>query len=110
LEFFLNPKIHLEYFSNVQMLGEPLGKKLCEGLVVSEKRLGIFIDQIFGASKSNWIFAFRRIGAGCGILRPTLEKYLLLGLGGTWEGGGYAVTSQGRLVKRGMLFLRKYSL
>jgi hypothetical protein len=37
-----------------------------------EKRLGFFIDQIFGASKSVWNFAFRRIGAGCGIRRPTL--------------------------------------
>ena len=37
----LNTKINLEYFSNVQMLGEPLGKMLCEGLVIFEKRLGI---------------------------------------------------------------------
>jgi hypothetical protein len=33
-----------------------LGKRLCEGLVVFEKRLGFFIDQNFGASKSDWIF------------------------------------------------------
>jgi hypothetical protein len=40
-----------------------------------KKRLGIFIDQIFGVSKTVWIFAFRRIGAGCRIRRPKLEKY-----------------------------------
>jgi hypothetical protein len=43
-------------FSNVQMLGEPLGKRLCEDLVIFENRFGIFIDQIFGGSKSVWIF------------------------------------------------------
>ena len=32
-------------FLNVQMLGEPLGKKLCEGLVIFEKPFRIFIDQ-----------------------------------------------------------------
>jgi hypothetical protein len=53
---FLNPKFHLDCFLNVQMLGEPLGKKLCEELVNFESRLGFFIDQIFGASKSDWIF------------------------------------------------------
>jgi len=39
-------------FFNVQMFGEPLGKRLCEGLVVFEKRLGLFIDQFFGGSIS----------------------------------------------------------
>jgi hypothetical protein len=29
---------------------------VCGGLVIFEKRLGIFIDQIFGGSKSDWIF------------------------------------------------------
>ncbi len=38
---FLNPKFHLEYFWRVQMLGEQLGKRLCEDLVNFEKRLGI---------------------------------------------------------------------
>ena len=53
---FLNIKFHLECFSNVQMLGEHLGKWLCEGLVNFENRFRIFIDQIFGGSKSDWIF------------------------------------------------------
>jgi hypothetical protein len=59
----------------VQKLGEQLGIRLWEGLVIFENRLGIFIDQIFGVSKTVWIFAFRRIGAGCRIRRPKLEKY-----------------------------------
>ncbi len=92
MEFFLNPKIHLEYFSNVQMLGEPLGKRLCGGLVVFENHLGFFIDQIFGASKSDWIFLKRFDAAWSRNRGPTLQKYPLLGLGGTWEGGGDAVT------------------
>jgi hypothetical protein len=49
LGFFLNPQIHLECFWYVQMLGEPLGKWLCEDFVNFESRLGFFIDQIFGA-------------------------------------------------------------
>jgi hypothetical protein len=40
----------------VQKLGEHLGKRLCEGLVVFENHLGFFIDQILGASKSDGIF------------------------------------------------------
>jgi hypothetical protein len=59
-------------FFNVQKLGERLGKRLCEDLVNFKKRLGFFIDQIFGTSKSDWNFAFRRNGAGFGIRRPTL--------------------------------------
>jgi hypothetical protein len=38
------------------MLGEPLGKMLCEGLVIFEKRLGFFIDQFFGGSISDQNF------------------------------------------------------
>jgi hypothetical protein len=38
------------------MLGEPLGKELCEDLVNFENRLGFFIDQILGASKSDGNF------------------------------------------------------
>jgi hypothetical protein len=38
------------------MLGEPLGKRLCEDLVIFENPFRIFIDQIFGGSKSDWIF------------------------------------------------------
>ena len=59
-------------FFNGHNLGEPLGKRLCEDLVNFESRLGIFIDQIFGVSKSDWNFVFRCIGAGCGILTPSL--------------------------------------
>jgi hypothetical protein len=43
-------------FFNGQMLGEPLGKRLCEDLVNFENPFRIFIDQIFGGSKSDWIF------------------------------------------------------
>jgi hypothetical protein len=35
------------------MLWKPLGKRLCEGLVIFEKRLGFFIDPIFGGSISD---------------------------------------------------------
>lgn len=55
LEFFLNPN-PFGMFSDVQMLGEPLGKKVRGGLVIFENHLGLFIDQIFGASKSDWKF------------------------------------------------------
>ena len=40
-----------------RLLGEPLGKRLCEGLVIFESRFRNFIDQIFGTSKSGWIFS-----------------------------------------------------
>ena len=33
-EILLNTKFHLECFWDVQMFGEPLGKRLCEGLVI----------------------------------------------------------------------------
>ena len=55
-EILLNPKFHLEWFWDVQMLWEPLGKMLCEGLVIFKNRFGIFIDQIFGGLKSDWNF------------------------------------------------------
>jgi len=69
---FLNPKFHLEYFWRVQMLGEQLGKRLCEDLVNFERRLGFFIDQIFGASKSDWIFLKRFDAAWSRNRGPTL--------------------------------------
>jgi hypothetical protein len=56
VEILENPQFHLEYFSNVQRLGERLGKRLCEDLVIFENPFRIFIDQIFGGSKSDWIF------------------------------------------------------
>jgi hypothetical protein len=60
---------------DLQILGEPLGKMLCGGLVIFEKRLGFFIDQNFGASKSDWIFLKRFDAAWCRIRRPTLRKF-----------------------------------
>ncbi len=54
------------------MLGEPLGKRLCEDLVNFAKRLGFFIDQIFGASKSDWIFLKRFDAAWSRNRGPTL--------------------------------------
>ena len=43
----MNTKFHLECFSNVLMLGEPLGKMLCEGLVIFENHLGNFYGSNF---------------------------------------------------------------
>ena len=83
LENLLNTKFHLECFLDVQMLGEPLGKKLCEGLVIFENRFRIFIDQIFGGSKSDWIFWELFELAECRIRRPTLRKF---GCGENWLG------------------------
>jgi hypothetical protein len=57
----------------VQKLGEPLGKMLCEGLVIFENRFGIFIDQIFGGSKSDWKFLSRGNETSF-IYRPTLQE------------------------------------
>jgi hypothetical protein len=36
-----------------RLLGEPLGKRLCEGLVNFENRFGFFIDQKIGGSISD---------------------------------------------------------
>jgi len=55
------------------MLGEPLGKRLCEDLVNFEKRLGFFIDQIFCVSKSDWNFLSRGNETSF-IYRPTLQE------------------------------------
>jgi len=75
VEILLNIKFHLEYFLDVQMLGKPLGKRLCEGLVIFENSFRIFIDQKLGGSISVSEIAFRPIGAGCRMTRPKLEKY-----------------------------------
>jgi len=41
-------------FCDVKMLEEQLEKRLCFGLVIFEKRFGIFINQKFGVSKTDW--------------------------------------------------------
>jgi len=69
------------------MLGEPLGKMLCEGLVIFENTFRIFIDQIFGESKSDWNFLKRFDLAECRIRRPTLWEF---GCGENWATGRYA--------------------
>ena len=56
-----------------------------------ENLFRFFIDQIFGGSKSDWIFLKRFIGADCRNRRPMLQDFSLQGLGGTWEGGGDAL-------------------
>jgi hypothetical protein len=49
---FSEYQIHFGMLFNGQMLGEPLEKWLCEGLVGFEKRLGLLIDQIWAGSIS----------------------------------------------------------